>query len=208
MRSLEKYHPGYKDRKLSWAKIFLDMAGGDPDLELITDEIDWSRFVKLILLELRSQKPLPNDPVFWARKGFDLKRRPMSLTLQMLHSFVEVRNESVTEALPRVDNIKKIREYKEYKEYKEEEEREGFAFDVIWTMYPQKSRVGKKAAVRHFEASVKTDQDFEDIQTAVKNYLLTEPVKKGFVKNGATFFNNWRDYLTITPMDEVDKWRK
>ena len=208
MRSLEKYHPGYKDRKLSWAKIFLDMAGGDPDLELITDEIDWSRFVKLILLELRSQKPLPNDPVFWARKGFDLKRRPMSLTLQMLHSFVEVRNESVTEALPRVDNIKKIREYKEYKEYKEEEEREGFAFDVIWTMYPQKSRVGKKAAVRHFEASVKTDQDFEDIQTALKNYLASDVVKKGFVQNGSTWFNQWRDWVDVKPPDEVDKWRK
>ena len=100
------------------------------------------------------------------------------------------------------------REYKEENIKKIREEKEVFDFEFVWSLYPPKNRVGKKEAIRHFEASVKTPQDFEDIQTALKNYLLTEPVKKGYVKNGATFFNNWSDYLTITPMDEVDKWRK
>ena len=208
MRSLEKYHPGYKDRKLVWAKIFLDMAAGDPDLELICNETDWGRLIKFILLELRSQKPLPNDPMFWTRKGFDLKNRPIELTLQMLHTFIERRNESVE---IRNGGVTQIREYKEdniKREYKEDKIRESFSFDVIWTMYPQKSRVGKKAAVRHFEASVKTDQDFEDIQTALKNYLASDVVKKGFVQNGSTWFNQWRDWVDFKPPDEVDKWRK
>jgi hypothetical protein len=84
------------------------MVQGDPDCELITDEIDWARLVKIILLELQARRPLPNDDGYWAKKGFDLKKRPMSLTLKMLHNFIEVvtefqenRYESVTQS--RVD---------------------------------------------------------------------------------------------------------
>lgn len=106
IRNLEKYHPGYKDRKLQYAKIFIDMADGDPDTEMIPNEIDWARFVKMILLELRAQKPLPNDNNYWIRKGFDLKKRPMSLTLQMLHGFIERRNESVTQIREEEDKEK------------------------------------------------------------------------------------------------------
>ena len=90
IRNLEKYHPGYKDRELKWAKIYFVMAQGDPDCELIENEIDWARLIKLILLELEAKKPLPNIDHYWGKKGFDVKKRPMSLTLQMLHNFVEV----------------------------------------------------------------------------------------------------------------------
>lgn len=112
VRNLEKYHPGYKDRQLSWAKIFINMADGDPDMEMVTNEIDWARLIKMILLELRAKKPLPNDNGYWLKKGFDLKKRPMSLTLKMLHSFLEVRYESVTQS----------REEKKRKEESREEE--------------------------------------------------------------------------------------
>ena len=46
IKNLEKYHPGYKDRTLQWAKIYINMAEGDPDTELIENEIDWARFIK------------------------------------------------------------------------------------------------------------------------------------------------------------------
>lgn len=105
IRSLDKYHPGYKDRTLQWAKIFINMADGDPDTELIENEIDWARLIKIILLELRAQKPLPNIDKFWIKKGFDIKKRSMSLTLQMLHNFIDTVtedlkpcNESVTQS--------------------------------------------------------------------------------------------------------------
>jgi len=100
VRNLEKYHPGYKDRTLSWGKIFINMAEGDPDTEGLC-EIDFSRLVKMILLELRAKKPLPVDNFFWVRKGFDLKKRSMSLTLQMLHNFVDVVPDNSKEASPR-----------------------------------------------------------------------------------------------------------
>lgn len=88
VRNLEKYHPGYKDRTLQWAKIYINMASGDPDTELL-DEIDWSRLIKIILLELRAQKPVPNLDTYWLKNGMDIKKRPMSLTIKMLHNFLD-----------------------------------------------------------------------------------------------------------------------
>jgi hypothetical protein len=112
VRNLEKYHPGYKDRTLQWAKIYINMAEGDPDTELIDNEIDWGRLIKIILLELRAQKPLPNIDSYWAKKGFDTKKRPMSLTIQMLHNFLVINTEDST--LRYVEKSKsKIREDKE-----------------------------------------------------------------------------------------------
>ena len=87
VKNLEKYHPGYRDRTMIWAKIYLDMATGDPECEKL-DEIDFGRFIKIILLELRAKKALPNEDWFWVKKGFDIKNRPMSLTIQMLHNFL------------------------------------------------------------------------------------------------------------------------
>jgi hypothetical protein len=66
-------------------------------------------------------------------------------------------------------------------------------FEAIWEQYPSKD--GKKAAERHFRSSVKTLEDFEAIKRALKNYLGSERVRKGFVKNGSTWFNNWRDWV-------------
>lgn len=90
IRSLEKYHPGYKDRELKYGKMFFSLVQGDPEFELIDNEIDKWRFMAMVCLELEAKKPLPNTDAYWSRKGFDLKKRPMSLTLKMLHNFIEV----------------------------------------------------------------------------------------------------------------------
>ena len=67
------------------------------------------------------------------------------------------------------------------------------AFSDIWKKYPK--CIGKKAAERHFKTSVKTQQDCSDIQKALNNYLESETVRKGFIQNGSTWFNNWRDWI-------------
>jgi len=90
IRSLEKYHPGYKDRELKWAKMYFNMVQGDPDCEMITSEIDFARLIKFIILELQAKRPIPLEPEYLKRKGFDIKKRPISLTINMLHNFVEV----------------------------------------------------------------------------------------------------------------------
>ena len=86
---------------------------------------------------------------------------------------------------------------------KESKESKESKFEEIYLKYPNK--VGKKGALRHFELSVKTEQDWQDIQTALKNYLVSERVAKGFIMNASTFFNNWRDWINYK---EVGKFIK
>lgn len=71
--------------------------------------------------------------------------------------------------------------------------KESKEFDELWQRYPAKD--GKKAACRFFTASVKTAQDWQDINAALDNYLQSERVRNGYVKNGSTWFNNWRDWV-------------
>ena len=78
------------------------------------------------------------------------------------------------------------------------------SFNDIWEAYPKKD--GKKAAERSFNASVKTEVDGQAIQVALTNYLHSEHVLKGFIKNGSTWFANWRDWIPeINPMTAADK---
>jgi hypothetical protein len=71
----------------------------------------------------------------------------------------------------------------------------GFSFEEIYSKYPNKD--GRKQAELHFKASVKTDKDWQDIQTALKNYLASDKVTKGFIKMASTWFNNWRDWVNF-----------
>jgi hypothetical protein len=92
------------------------MMNADPEYEMLC-EIDKWRFVAFVMLELQCQKPVPIEEGYLTRKGFDLKKRPISLTLQMLHTFLDVcnGNEIVTDKTCAVDKIRldKIREDKE-----------------------------------------------------------------------------------------------
>ena len=96
--NLEKYQPGYKDRTLIWCKTYFTMINGDPEFEMLC-EIDKWRLIAFIMLELQIKNPVPLNPDYLRRKGFDLKKRPISLTLQMLHTFVKC----VTKPLHRVE---------------------------------------------------------------------------------------------------------
>lgn len=74
-------------------------------------------------------------------------------------------------------------------------------FDNIWSRYPVKD--GKKAALRFFNGSVKTAEDLAQINEALTNYLKSEKVSKGYIKNGSTWFNNWKDWITYKPPGPV-----
>jgi hypothetical protein len=88
-----------------------------------------------------------------------------------------------------------------------------FSFETVWSKYPNKD--GKKIAERSFHSSVKTEQDFKDIVQALENYLKSEKVQKGFIKNGSTWFNNWRDWVNpsqamngVTPEKQAGEDKK
>lgn len=132
VRNIEKFHPGYKDRQLSWAKMYFNMVQGDPDCEMIENEIDWARLIKFIILELQAKKPIPLDEKYLSKKNFDLKKRSIFLTLQMLHNFVDIVTVSVTEenlSDTQVCVIEKRREenIREEKENIREEKKDGLS---------------------------------------------------------------------------------
>ncbi len=81
-------------------------------------------------------------------------------------------------------------------------------FEEIWVKYPK--MIGKSHSLRHFEATVKTDQDWIDINKALNNYIKTKEVKNGYIKNGSTWFNQWRDFVNYTdPSDDgiPEEWK-
>jgi len=69
-------------------------------------------------------------------------------------------------------------------------------FENIWKEYP--SKVGKKQALKHFINSIETKEDLKLIYQALDNYKRSKRVKNGFIQNGSTWFNNWRDWI-ISP---------
>jgi len=91
----------------------------------------------------------------------------------------------------------------EDKEKDKEYKKTFFNFEKIWSLYP--SKVGKDSALKKFKSSVKTEQDYIDIQTALNNYINSKRVKAGYVQNGSTWFKNWRDWI-INP--EIIKLQK
>jgi hypothetical protein len=73
---------------------------------------------------------------------------------------------------------------------------QAYDFESLWKKYPRKEKM--KDALKHFNASVKTEQDWIDINNALDNYCKTENVQKGitkYIQQGGTWFNNWRDYI-------------
>jgi len=89
VKNLEKYQPGYKDRDLIWVKIYLKMFQASPKHECLM-EVDKWRHIALIMLETQIKGPVPLDKNYLKRKGFDLQRRSIELTLNALHDFIEV----------------------------------------------------------------------------------------------------------------------
>ena len=74
-------------------------------------------------------------------------------------------------------------------------------FNRLWLSYPVKD--GKKAAMRHFLASVKNIDDLRRCAVAVENYLRYLATTGRFPKNGATFFNNWEDFEDVNAVNSM-----
>jgi len=78
-------------------------------------------------------------------------------------------------------------------------------FETAWSDYPG-TKDGKKAAMRHWNASIKKPEDIEKYVLAIANYrrYVKNERNNGFkdlsFKNGSTWFNNWQDYYT--PVEE------
>ncbi len=132
----------------------------------------------------REQNGTTSITTYWIQKDYDkwaLTSEQNGTSEQLFtRSSEQLGIQLVNKTAPTIDNIQK-------------KERKSFDFESLWLSYPK--RDGKKDALRHFNASVKTEEDFINIKKALGNYLLSDTVKNGFIKNGSTWFNNWRDWI-------------
>lgn len=185
VKNLERFHPGYKDRSLLWAKINCAMAQGDPEMEMIDNEIDKWRFICLILLELQAKKPLPFDDGYFTRKGFDLKKRSMSLTVQMLHNFINIVDESVepsTEPVPqsREEKIRERVDKRESRLYVDFEKSTTELWNSFCINYPSLSKITEVSEKRRAKLKKRFEREsFRNFQVvldaiAVQKFLMGE----------------------------------
>ncbi len=163
IKNLEKYHPGYKDRNLLWCKVYFSMVTGDPEFEML-NETDQMRFIKFIILELQAKKPIPVDEKYLYTKGFNLKKRPISLTLQMLHNFITIDTVSKQNLCIEVD-----------KEVDKEKNKmcvtDFFNYFVLKTKKQLKLTPDRKALI---ERRITEGRTMEELKIAVDNFVLDD----------------------------------
>lgn len=107
---------------------------------------------------------------------------------------------------------RKVSNEREYSNKQKVSKRSMFqeTFDDLWSLYP--NRIGRKAALRHFNTTVKTEDQITNIYIALENYKKTKHVKDGFIQNGSTWFNNWEDWIDYKEpkkekgvLDDIDR---
>jgi len=164
IKNLEKYHPGYKDRNLLWCKAYFTMISGDPEFEMIDNEIDKWRFVSLVILELQAKKPIPLNDDYLKKKGFDLRKRPISLTLQVLHNFIEV--DTLSKRNPCIEVDKEV-----------DKEKNGLYVTDFFNYFLLKTKKQLKLTPERrglIERRVLEGRTLEELKTAVDNFMLDD----------------------------------
>lgn len=214
VKNLEKYHPGYKDRKLQWAKLYFTAVQGDPDWELIDNEIDFARMIKFIILELEAQQPIPINEKYLTKKGFNLKKRPIFLTLNLLHNFVDV--------VTQLSKTCVLEEEKEEEKEKEEDKDRNFksfvtATVVLWnnfcknhpTLSSIKEITPKRRSSLKQRFSQKSFREFEAVLRAVADqpFLLGRNDRKWCVSFDWLISND-TNYVKVLERKYSDKSEK
>ncbi|MFA5300525.1 MAG: hypothetical protein WC389_20250, partial [Lutibacter sp.] len=130
IKNLEKYLPDYKDRILSWFKIyFRDSVDrktkirfnnffNDEVIEKL-DEVSRYRFISLIAKECELGRPVPLDEKRINEMGWNTKKCPISLTLRMLSGRIITGDQQC-------DNVCHIDKDKDKDKDKEEDKEQNF----------------------------------------------------------------------------------
>ena len=186
IKNLEKHHPKYRDRILMWGKFYFNMIQGDPEFEMISSEIDKWRFVALTMLELQAKQPIPLSEAYLQRKGFDLKKRPISLTLKMLHNFIVICTEETKGDYKSVDPIIE-KNRKEEKRVEESIYPFGSKFMYVTKDFFEKLKITYKHVNLPFEFS------------KMEGWLLINKSKREKYTNWQRFIIHWLNGIDRPP---------
>jgi biotin operon repressor len=86
------------------------------------------------------------------------------------------------------------------------------SFAAAYALYPRK--LGRANAENHFNAQVKTKEDYDNLILAIKNYAadcVSRETEEQYIKHASTFFNkNWLDWVGIKPVikQEVKRYQE
>jgi len=71
-------------------------------------------------------------------------------------------------------------------------------FEALYQKYPKK--IGKSAGLKTCHRKIKTQNEYENLSTAIDNFnrvIEIENTEKKYIKQFSTFMNCWEDYLEI-----------
>jgi hypothetical protein len=125
-------------------------------------------------------------------KHINIKREKARASAKLSHSANADRTHSERSAI-----------YKKKEEDIIREEKKDFSFNAFWDKYPK--QVGMSLALMTYRATVKTKEDFDNLMAALNNYLKSDEVKKGFIKNGSNWIEDWRGWIPKKPIKAVVK---
>lgn len=175
------------DFKLSIKKIKELNLSLNFDEKKLTDFIE-DCISEFNLFSLNGDKFYSNRLLSNMKKKEQISRKRSAIAKQMQSNKKKEKESKVNK------NILPIRSYPELCILKDEAAENSKLFELAWGLYPNKD--GRKAAEKHFNSSVKNGTDFDNLYKAIENYKNSDNVKKGFIKNGSTFFSNWRDWIS------------
>jgi hypothetical protein len=176
----------YKNRNPPWIKLYVDLWENH-EFDRLPDATK-AHFVGLCVLASRHDNRIPYEPDWIAKRiGANVNIDFDSLFASKLLARCK------QNAIPERETETEKRQSREETEQRQSPAMPDAVFEKLWLEYPSKD--GRKQALAHFKASVKTVQDVEKCFVALNNYkahLLLHPGKP--IKNGSTWFNNWLDW--------------
>ena len=193
-----------------FVKLFLSLFEEDDRFLYQLNESQQLLYVKLLYLAAATRNKIPKNYRFICNKiNYHHEKECLQADIERIKAifhrfrehkdcysfdkFEELHNYILGKSKGNPKDSQRIAPEEEEEQEEEKNKKTSFDFESLWTTYPK--RVGKKAALRYFCSSVHTNKDYIDIKAALKNYLESKRVYDGFVQNGSTWFNNWRDWI-------------
>lgn len=192
VNNLEKYLPGYKDRILSWFKLYfrdsidektkvrMKNFFDNPDIEQL-DEIDRYRLISLIAKEAELGRPVPLDEKRLITMGWNTKKRSKDLTISLLQGKFISCNKEVGNTC----NVDKDKEEDKDKD-KEEDKEENYSkmtieYSIAQSMYDYLLKLNSNFKLpnlnkwaKEIELMIKSDNRTQEQIDYILKWLYTD----------------------------------